>query len=255
MASGVGAHAARVRAVIAAVIVGATVSVFASQAGAQAAPGIDVDKIELGGIAPATFVVTGVDVDFRSELTANVPAENTPTPALPSPAGLAPGEYQIQETAPIDPTGNGNSQWVLTSIACDSGNQRRIDDSTIQITVTDSVVTCTFTDTFVPGAGRPFPGEPGGATTTTPGGGTTTTTIAGGSTTTTAVASTTTTLVVVQTLPVIPETPPTTAPSSGSTTAPELPTTGSPTGGLLVAALVAMLAGVALVARTRRFVD
>ena len=83
-----------------------------------------------------------------------------------------------------------------------------------------------------------------------------TTTVAGGSTTTTTVASTTTTVVVVQTLPVIPETPPTTAaPSSAPTTAPSLPTTGSPTGGLVVGALLAMLAGVALVARTRRFVD
>ncbi len=64
---------------------------------------------------------------------------------------------------------------------------------------------------------------------------TTTTTVAGGSTTTTTVASTTTTVVVVQTLPVIPETPPTTAaPSSAPTTAPSLPTTGSPTWGLLV---------------------
>ena len=85
----------------------------------------------------------------------------------------------------------------------------------------------------------------------------TSTTIAGGSTTTTTVASTTTTLVVVQTLPVFPpETQPTIAPTSAApTTAPSLPTTGAPTGVLLIGALVAMLAGLALVARTRRFVD
>ena len=47
----------------------------------------------------------------------------------------------------------------------------------------------------------------------------------------------------------------TTTVAAASSTPSDLPTTGSPAGGLLVAALVAMLAGLALVARTRRFVE
>jgi LPXTG-motif cell wall-anchored protein len=46
------------------------------------------------------------------------------------------------------------------------------------------------------------------------------------------------------------------SPTAAPTTTPsELPTTGAPTGGLIVGALLAMLAGLALVARSRRVVD
>ena len=109
----------------------------------------------------------------------------------------------------------------------------------------------TVTDAFPP-VDHPFPGDNGG--------GTTTTTVAGGSTTTT--TAPTTTVPNGGATTTVPNGGATTSTpgGGGSTAAPsstpnELPTTGSPAGGLLVAALVAMLAGLALVARTRRFVD
>ncbi len=116
---------------------------------------------------------------------------------------------------------------------------------TTSLTFTSEVgddLVLTVTNAFPP-IDHPFPSDQGG--------GTTTTTIAGGSTTTTVAPTTTTT---------VPNGGATTSgggtTSSAPTTAPsELPTTGSPTGGLVVAGLLAMLGGLVLVARTRRFVD
>jgi LPXTG-motif cell wall-anchored protein len=97
-----------------------------------------------------------------------------------------------------------------------------------------------------------IPGQ--GGTTTTVGGSTTTS-----ATTTIATTTTTTATTTATTVPnggASTSTPSGGSPTAAPTTAPtELPTTGSPTGGLIVGGLLALLAGLALVARTRRFVD
>ena len=147
MPSGVGAHLTLVRAVISVVIVAACVSVFATQASAQAAPptgGIAIDKIEIGDIAPATFEVTGPGITGTTTLQANVLAENTPTPALPALPPLTPGTYTITETAPADE--NGQSVWELTSVVC-GGQQMQVQGNSVQVDVADTVIACTFTNT------------------------------------------------------------------------------------------------------------
>ncbi len=145
MPSGVGAHLTLVRAVISVVIVAAGVSVFAAQAGAQAAPGgIAIDKVEIGGTAPATFEVTGPGITGTTTLQADVLAENTPTPALPALPPLTPGTYTITETAPADE--NGQSVWELTSVVC-GGQQMQVQGNSVQVDVADTVIACTFTDT------------------------------------------------------------------------------------------------------------
>jgi hypothetical protein len=321
--------------------------------------GINIDKVEIGGITPATFEVTGPGIVGTAALTANVLAQNTPTPALPALPPLTPGVYVITETAPADE--NGQSVWELTNIDCGGTGFVRNGNS-IELTVTDAVITCTFTDevtraeiqgiktvvgdtsswvrpaqfhitcpdiqldidieppvgpggpgTYIIGQGSippatctiseidtgsdgsvfvtmtmtnhgvpiafgstsltftshagddlvlsvtnvfsraPTPDEPG----QDPG---TTTTIAGGSTTTTTATTTATT---------VPGGGATTVPGGGATTtgggaptssaptttAPQLPVTGSLAGGLIVFALVAMIGGFFLVARTRRPVE
>jgi LPXTG-motif cell wall-anchored protein len=127
-------------------VVAAGLAVLATPAHAQAAPtgGIAIDKIEVGGTAPASFTVTGIDVQFNATVVANVVAENTPTPALPALPPLENGTYQIQEIAPIDQ--NGQSAWDLTSIVCDGGNQQDVGFGIVQVTVDDELITCTFTD-------------------------------------------------------------------------------------------------------------
>jgi len=83
-----------------------------------------------------------------------------------------------------------------------------------------------------------------------------TTTVPGSTTSapTTTIATTTTVPGGGETTTVAPTTTPSTTSAPAATEAP-LPTTGSPTGGLIVAALVAMIAGLTLVSRTRRWVD
>ena len=337
-------------------------------AGAQAAPtgGINIEKVEIGGVAPATFEVTGPGIIGTATLTANVVAENTSTPALPALPPLTPGVYVITETAPVDE--NGQSVWELTDVDCGEGVEFLRTGNSIQVTVADGAITCTFTDevtraaiqgiktvvgdtspwirparfhitcpniqldtdieppvgpggpgtysisilqgsippaactiseidtgtdvsvtvtmvvtnhgvpiasgissvTFTSNAGddlvlhvsnafptrRAGPDQPGqdpGATTTIAGGSTTTTTAGTTTTATTVPGGGTTT---------VPGGGGTTVPSGGAaatpapaTTAPELPVTGSLAGGLIVFALVAMIGGLTLVARTRRLVD
>jgi len=353
MPSGVGARGRAARGLLAALLAVVGLLVFAAPAHAQAAPsgGIQVNKVEIGGTADATFAVTGPD-DFTADLTAHVVAENTVTPAIPALTALDPGTYVITETAPIDPN-SGQSVWELTDVECDGGQPEvNLGAGIVSITVSDALVTCTFTDTvtrasilalktvigdtstwtrpaqfhitcpsleldidieppvgpggpgtykigqgsippatctiseidtgsdgpvavtmimtnhgsviatggkaltFTSHAGddlvlsvinrfppiqRPEPPEQATTSTT----GTTTTTIA---TTTTVTTSTTSSGGATTTVA-----PPTT--SAPATTQAPLPTTGSPTGGLIVAALVAMIAGLTLVARTRRLLE
>lgn len=369
MLSGVGAarrRAARAFAGITLIVSG--LAALTGPAGAQAAPtgGINVEKVEIGGVAPATFEVTGPGIIGTATLTANVVAENTSTPALPALPPLTPGVYVITETAPVDE--NGQSVWELTDVDCGEGVEFLRTGNSIQVTVADGAITCTFTDevtraaiqgiktvvgdtspwirparfhitcpniqldtdieppvgpggpgtysisilqgsippaactiseidtgtdvsvtvtmvvtnhgvpiasgmssvTFTANAGddlvlhvsnafptrRPGPDQPGqdpGATTTIAGGSTTTTTAGTTTTATTVPGGGTTT---------VPGGGGTTVPSGGAaatpapaTTPPELPVTGSLAGGLIVFALVAMIGGLTLVARTRRLVD
>jgi LPXTG cell wall anchor motif len=358
----VGAPRRRVaRTVTATLVVFFGLVITSARAGAQAAPtgGIDILKVEIGGVVPATFEVTGPGITGIATLTANVVAEDTPTPALPALPPLTPGTYVITETAPADE--NGQSVWELTGIDCGGAPLTRNGNS-ITITVADEIITCTFTDevtraaiqgiktvvgdtsswirpaqfhitcpdiqldidieppvgpggpgTYIIGqgsippatctiseidtgsdasvsvtmvvtnhgvpiasggssvtftsnvgddlvlqvtngfptrrAGPEQPGQDPGATTTVAGGstttttgGATTTTLPGGGATTTSGGATTTSGGGAAT-------------SSPATTAPQLPVTGTPTAGLIVFALVALIGGITLVARTRRLVD
>ncbi len=147
MPSGVGAPLRAARIVIAASLAAASIAILATPAHAQAAPptgGIVINKIEIGGTAPATFEVTGPGITGTATLLANVVAENTPTPALPALPLLIPGTYTITETAPVDE--NGQSVWELTSVVCD-GEEIPVQGNSVQVVVADAVISCTFTDT------------------------------------------------------------------------------------------------------------
>jgi hypothetical protein len=145
MPSGVGACVRAVRAFAAIALVVAGLAILAAPAGAQEEPtgGIEIVKVEIGGIAPATFEVTGEEFG-PAFLQANVLAPNTPTPATPALPPLTPGTYVITETAPVDPT--GQSVWELTAVDCGGVPFIRTENS-IQIDVADEIITCTFTDT------------------------------------------------------------------------------------------------------------
>jgi hypothetical protein len=166
----------------------------------------------------------------------------------------APGTYEIPfgfsvldpATCTVTETDTGSNGPVTVTMEV-TNHGAVVATGTKSLTFTSHVgdnLVLTVTDAFPPRDS----GEPGDN------GGTTTTTVAGSTTT---AASTTTTVATTTTVPNGAAT--TTAgggsPTAAPTTAPSLPTTGAPTGGLLVAALVGMIAGLTLVARTRRFVD
>ncbi len=146
MPSGVGAPRRRAaRAVAGITLIVSGLAALTVPAGAQAAPtgGIDILKVEIGGVTPATFEVTGPGIAGTATLTATVVAEGTPTPALPDLPPLIPGDYVITETAPADE--NGQSVWELTDIDCGGAPFTRNGNS-IVLTVADEVIACTFTD-------------------------------------------------------------------------------------------------------------
>jgi hypothetical protein len=145
MPSGVGAPRRAARAFAAITLGVAGLAILAVPAEAQQEPtgGIEIVKVEIGGVAPATFEVTGPGLTVPAILQADVVAQNTPTPALPALPPLTPGTYVITETAPVDPS--GQSVWELTSVDC-GGVPFTRNENSIQIDVVDEMITCTFTD-------------------------------------------------------------------------------------------------------------
>ena len=152
MPSGVGAprrRAARAVAGITLIVLGLAAPTLPAGAQAEPSGGIIIEKVEIGGIAPATFDVTGPGITGTRNLVANVEAVGTPTPAVPALPPLTPGVYVITETAPADE--NGQSVWELTNIDCGGAGFVRNGNS-IELTVTDAVITCTFTNTVTRGS-------------------------------------------------------------------------------------------------------
>lgn len=181
------------------------------------------------------------------------------------PPGL-PGNYQLGVTTVATPssctveeTDRGTDGPVTTStIVVRSGSLIASGETSADFTVgAGDQVAFVVTNDFGTTPGVPPPERPP-STATTP-----TTAPSGGSTTTSTVPATTTTVPATTTAPptastspAVPDTlPATPPPTAATTTVPGLPTTGRDTEPLLVAALVAMIAGLTLVARTRRFLD
>ena len=202
---------------------------------------------------PAQFHITcpefGLDIDIEPPV---------------GPGG--PGTYTIGQgsippgTCTISETDTGSDAPVIVSMfVTDHGTLVAAGGSSVTFTsVAGGDLVLTVTNQFPPiGQGEPTQPrerpEQGGGTQAT-----TTTTVAGSTTTTTTIATTTT----ATTTTTVPGGATTTssgggqAPTSAPATGPsELPTTGDASGALVVAALVAMLGGLTLVARTRRLVD
>jgi hypothetical protein len=237
-----------VRALVSSTLAAVAIFTAASAASAQTGPtgGVQGAKIVTGDTAGWTRDIVinlscpaaGVDRDFH------VP------PDLPGNYQLGVTDLATPSSCTVEETDRGTDGLVsTTTIVVRSGVAIASGETSADFVVgvgdhVGFIVTNDFG--FTPGIAPPE--QPATTATTAPSGGSTTTTVA--STTTTAPP-------VVPTLPAVPETPPSTAPptTAATTTVPGLPTTGRDTEPLVVAALVAMIAGLTLVARARRFVD